>query len=87
MNTQIDLSTFFLSVASAVYMGLGVINDPEGSEKSEVNLDLAKQNIQLLELLFEKTHGNRTPDEDRLIDHLLFEVRLKFVEVQKTISR
>ena len=85
MSAQIDLSTFCLSIASAAHMGLG-LTDPSEKQKPEINLDLAQQNIQLLELLFEKTHGNRTPDEDRLIEHLLFEVRVKFVDVQKKLA-
>jgi hypothetical protein len=75
MNGQkIDLTTFFLSISSAAFMGLG----------SEVDLELAKQNIDLLELMQEKTKGNRNPEEERLIEQLLFETRMKFVEVQKT---
>lgn len=78
-SVKIDLTTFFLSIASAAYMGLGIA--PRGSgEKSEENLPLAKQNIDLLELMSVKTKGNRTAEEDRLIDQLLFELRMRFVE-------
>jgi hypothetical protein len=70
---KIDLTTFFLSISSAAFMGLG----------EEVNLELAKQNIDLLELMQDKTKGNRTPEEDRLIEKLLFETRMRFVEMQK----
>lgn len=86
MHEKIDLTTFVLSVASAAYMGLGVA--PGGEEGSrDVNLELARQNIDLLELIAEKTRGNRTSDEDRLIEQLLFETRMKFVEVQKSSRR
>ncbi len=85
MNEKMDLSTFFLSVASSAYMGLGLV-DPETGHKPQINLDLARQNIDLLELLFEKTHGNRTQDEDRLVEHLLYTVRTKYVEIQKKNS-
>lgn len=79
---KIDLTTFILSVASAAYMGLGVV--PSGDDKkTSVNLDLAKQNIDLLELIHEKTKGNRTAEEDRLIEQLLFEVRMRYVEALK----
>ncbi len=74
---KIDLTTFFLSISSAAYMSLS----EDG--KHRVDLELAKQNIDLLELMQEKTRGNRTPDEDRLVEQLLFETRMKFVEVQK----
>ena len=69
---KIDLTTFFLSIASAAYMGL------------DENLELAKQNIDLLELMQSKTKGNRSPEEDQLIERLLFELRLQFVEKAKS---
>jgi hypothetical protein len=79
---KLDLTTFILSVSSAAYMGLGIV--PPGSGlKAEFNLELARQNIDLLELLLEKTQGNRTPDEDRLLTQLLFETRMRYVEAQK----
>ncbi len=89
---KIDLTTFVLSVSSAAFMGLGLIppEGPEGENKnntSQINLELAKQNIDLLELLWEKTKGNRTPEEDRLLEQLLFETRLRFVEVQREVQR
>jgi hypothetical protein len=78
-SDKIDLTTFILSIASAAYMGLGM--SPRGAdEKIEMNLELAKQNIDLLELMQSKTKGNRTSEEDRLIDQLLFELRLRYVE-------
>ena len=79
---RIDLTTFFLSISSAAFMGLGVVPHPSG-ESVQVDLELARQNIDLLELMYEKTKGNRTPEEDRLIEQLLFETRMKFVEKQR----
>lgn len=86
---KLDLTTFILSVSSAAFMGLGVI--PPGREDDEenpgdaprVNLELARQNIDLLELIQEKTKGNRTPEEDRLLEQLLFETRMRYIEVQR----
>lgn len=74
---KIDLTTFFLSIASAAYMGL----------ETETNLELAKQNIDLLELMQNKTKGNRSPEEDQLIDQLLLELRLRFVDKTKTSKK
>jgi hypothetical protein len=79
---KIDLTTFLLSISSAAYMGLGMIPSPQG-QTPKVDLTLAKQNIDLLELIHEKTKGNRTAEEDKLIEHLLFETRMRFVEVQR----
>jgi len=63
-------------------MGMGLVPQDE-SNRIQVDLELAKHNIDLLELMKEKTKGNRTPDEDQLIDRLLFEVRMHFIEAQK----
>ncbi len=71
---KIDLTTLFLSISSAAFMGLG---------EEKPNLELARQNIDLLELLLEKTKGNRSPEEDKLIEQLLFETRMRFVEAAK----
>ncbi|MGK5085207.1 DUF1844 domain-containing protein [Bdellovibrionota bacterium FG-1] len=84
---KIDLTTFFLSISSAAFMGLGMVS-PEGqNSEPKVDLDLARQNIDLLELIQDKTRGNRTAEEDRLIDQLLFETRMRFVEVQRRMTK
>lgn len=73
---KIDFTTFILSISSAAFMGLGI-------NSNEKNLELARQNIDLLELISEKTKGNRTPEEDRLIEQLLFETRMRYVDVMR----
>ena len=86
---KVDLTTFFLSISSAAFMGLGLVPhvDSQGQKKeTKVDLELARQNIDLLELMQEKTKGNRTSEEDRLIEQLLFETRMRFLEVQKELT-
>lgn len=82
---KIDLTTFFLSISSAAYMGLGIVPSAPG-EEPKLDLELARQNIDLLELIYEKTRGNRTAEEDRLIEQLLFETRMMFIEKQKQVQ-
>ncbi len=53
---------------------------PRGGEPV-VNLDMAKHNIDLLGVLEEKTRGNLTPDEKRLLDSVLYEIRMRYVSV------
>ena len=77
----IDLTTFVLSVSAAAFMGLGLSPKP-GAKDAEVDLDLAKQNIDLLQLIKEKTKNNLSADEEKLIDSVLYEVRMKFIEIQ-----
>lgn len=74
-EAPIDFTTFLLSISSAAFMGM---DDRSGAP----NLELARQNIALLEMMLEKTRGNRTSEEDRLLEQLLFETRVRFVEVQ-----
>ncbi len=80
-----DLATFFLSISSAAFIGLGAIAPPGGGEPT-IDLELARQNIDLLELMLEKTKGNRTPEEDRLIERLLLETRMKFLEIKRDLA-
>jgi hypothetical protein len=72
-------------LASSLYLqgmiSLGLLPSP-GSDKPELHLDHAKHTIDTLEMLQQKTEGNRTPDESREMDRMLHEMRLAFVEVQ-----
>ncbi len=86
---KIDVTTFFLSISSAAFMGLGIVPpglEPDSSEKPQVDLELARHNIDLLELMQEKTKGNLSAEEAKLLDQLLFETRMRFVEVQRLQS-
>ena len=52
-------------------------------EAPSLDLEDAKHNIDLLELMHEKTSGNRSGEEDQLLNHLLFQLRMTFVSVEK----
>jgi len=75
----IDLSTLVLSLSSSAIFHLGEIPHPE-TGKPERNLPLAKQTIDLLALLQDKTRGNRTQEESDLLESLLYELRMKYVQ-------
>jgi len=79
---QVDFSALCLSLATGAMAGLGLIPDP-ASKKTEKNLEMAKQNIDILELLKNKTKGNLTPEETHMIESLLTEVRFRYVEATK----
>jgi len=55
----------------------------EGSEKVEKNLEMAKYHISLLELLGEKTKGNLSEEESRLLLNLLHEARMTYLGAMK----
>jgi hypothetical protein len=80
----IDFTTFLLSLASSVLVHLGELESPEGPQAP--NLPLAKQTIDILGLLANKTRGNLTAEEDKLLTHLLYDLRLKYVDARKRQS-
>jgi len=79
---QIDFSTFVFSLATGALINLGLAPDP-ATKKTEKNLPLAKQNIDLLGIMQEKTKGNLTTEENQLLESLLTETRMRFVEASK----
>ncbi len=78
----IDFSTLCLSLSTSALIHLGVMTHPE-TGKVEPHLPLARQTIDTLGMLEEKTRGNLTKDEGRLLEHLLCDLRLKYVEAGK----
>jgi len=79
---SIDFITFILSLASSVQVHFGMIPNPS-TGKTEKNLKLAKQTIDILGVLQEKTKGNLEKQEDQLLESILYELRLKYVELNK----
>ena len=79
----IDFATFILSMATSAQIHMGAIANPQ-TGKQEVNLRVAKETIDLLEILKVKTEGNLTKDEERLFEHLLYGLRMMYVERSKT---
>jgi hypothetical protein len=82
----IDFATFVLSLAHSARMHLGEEPHPE-TNKVEADLPLAKQNIDILGLLEDKTKGNLTGDEERLLAQVLFDLRMRYVERTKDPSK
>ncbi|MBI5886992.1 MAG: DUF1844 domain-containing protein [Deltaproteobacteria bacterium] len=75
----LDFTTFILSLSSSVLMNLGVVENPV-TNKMEKEPALAKQTIELIELLKDKTKGNLSEDEGRLLDEVLHELHLWYVK-------
>ena len=67
-------------------MAMGLIPREDG-KSDRVDLDLARQNIDLLELMEEKTKGNRTAEENHILERVLFEARMRFVEVERGMKK
>jgi hypothetical protein len=78
---EIDFGTFVMSLASSALVHLGELSAP--GEPADRNLPLAKQTVDILGMLAEKTRGNLSSDEENLVQHLLYDLRLKYVEAKK----
>jgi hypothetical protein len=75
---EINFASFVLSLSSSALYHFGEIPDPVTSKK-ERNLLLAKQTIDILGILKEKTAGNLTKEEDALLSNLLYDLRMRYV--------
>ncbi len=78
----IDFQTFILSLGHSALVHLGDAPNPADGSQG-VNLPLARQTIDLLLLIQKKTRGNLTGEEERALDQLLYDLRLRYVEVAK----
>lgn len=79
---EIDFSTFVISLSTQVLMHLGEIANPV-SGKVEADISVAKQMIDILGMLCEKTRGNLNANEAQLMEGILFDLRMKYVEAVK----
>ncbi|MBT3176102.1 MAG: DUF1844 domain-containing protein [Desulfobacula sp.] len=78
---KIDFSSFILSLYSSGLVQLGKVEEPSTGKKT-INLDLARHTIEMIAMLKEKTKGNLTEEEDNLLNALLSEIRLAYVEAK-----
>jgi hypothetical protein len=76
---EITFASLILSLSSTAFMNLGALPDPNTGQ-TEKNLLLAKQTIDLLGLLREKTRNNLELDEENLLDHLLYDLRMAYIK-------
>ena len=78
-----DFTTFVLSLSHSALVHLGDAPHPTSDGMSEVDLPMARQTIDLLALIQEKTHGNLTGAEEQMLTQALYDLRLRFVEVSQ----
>lgn len=79
---EINFSAFVISLSTQALMHLGEIASPI-SGKVEIDVPVAKQMIDILGMLKDKTRGNLNASEDRLMEDILFDLRMKYVEAVK----
>ena len=76
---KINFATFVFSLNSSVLLQLGLIDDPATGKKTK-NLPLAKQTIDILSMMEEKTRGNLTKDEETMLKNILYDLRMLYVK-------
>jgi hypothetical protein len=74
---------FILSLATTAAIHFGDLADPVTGQPGPPNLEAAGQMIELIAMLQDKTKGNLTDEEGRIVDDLLYELRLRFVKAQQ----
>jgi hypothetical protein len=79
-----DFAGLVISLGHSALFHLGLVADPHTGKKGERDLALARQTIDTLAMLEEKTRGNLTAEEARLLEELLYDLRARFVEASKT---
>jgi Domain of unknown function (DUF1844) len=79
--SEISFTAFVISLASSAAIHFGDIPDPEsGDRPAEPNLEGAQQMIEILSLLEEKTRGNLTAEERQVLEQVLYELRMRYIE-------
>ena len=76
----LSFTAFVISLASSAAIHFGDLPDPASGQRGEPNLEGAAQMIEILGLLEDKTKGNLTAEERQVLESVLYELRLRFVE-------
>jgi hypothetical protein len=79
---ELDFSSFILSLATTVQVSLGTIPNPQTNLQSQ-NLPAAKQMIDIINMLKEKTKGNLSNEEQALIESILYNLRMHYIRVME----
>ena len=77
-----DFAALVISLGHSALYHLGIVPDPQTGQKARLDRALARQTIDTIEMLEEKTRGNLTEDEAHLIRDLLYDLRARFVEAK-----
>ncbi len=76
---EINFATFVASLNASALLQLGAIEDPTTGHKNK-NLPMAKQTIDILSMLQEKTAGNLSEEEENLLKNILYDLRIMYVK-------
>jgi hypothetical protein len=85
--SEVTFIGFVLSLAATTALHFGDMPNPETGRPDEPNVQAASHLIEILGLLEQKTRGNLTAEERSVLDQVLYELRLRFVEAVKDAPR
>jgi len=77
---DLSFTAFVVSLASTAAIHFGDLPDPATGQLSPLNLDGAAQMIEILAMLDQKTRGNLTAEERQVLEQILYELRMRFVD-------
>ena len=84
--SELSFTAFVLSLASAAAVHFGDVPDETG-KPADPNLTGAAHMIEILTLLDKKTRGNLTAEERQVLEQVLYELRMRFVEASGSVPR
>jgi hypothetical protein len=84
---SLSFTAFVVSLATTAAIHLGDLADPATGERLEPNLEGAAQMIEILSLLEEKTRGNLTAEERQILEQVLYELRVRYLEASSETPR
>lgn len=85
-QSKIDFSNFILSLNTSALIHLGDLPDPQTRERI-YDIQSAKQTVDILELLKTKTEGNLDSEEFRLLDDVIYDLRMKYIKIMQSDNK
>jgi hypothetical protein len=82
-DRPLEFSTYVMSLATSALVQLGEAPDPETGQETQADMGAARQTIDILGVLQEKTAGNLDDAEERLLRNLIRDLRFRFVSAAK----
>ena len=84
-ESKMDFPTLVVSLTTTAMLQMGLVPNP-ATQKVEKNLPAARQTIEILEILKDKTQGNLKPEEARLLDRCLHDLKMGFVQSSQRVT-
>lgn len=76
---KVSFDTLIASLNASALFSLGALQDPSAEGESQKDLEMARYTIDLLEMLEEKTRGNLSKEEEEMLKHVLYDLRMIYV--------